>query len=289
MGDISVVEIGFLNIVATPHPPGVYERLLRKCSDTPVKFFGDQTAAITAPRETSSDPNLLEGRLVVWTDIDESQPGIDKRKLAEVRLSDMNFSVPRDLGFNGRVFTYVFNVRAHVLAVETRNEFGQTVSPVRAKRIFDRLMSPFILGLDSEHVEITVIPEDDALARVLGLKRLDKVEILVKRPNADDITTETNAIMAELMAQKAKSEERVLVREAGSDGIELSDENMIRARVAASNGHVSSTGRDSDDEPDRRSTKEYPKVVRWALEAGESFAARVRDAARNATARIDEL
>lgn len=288
MSDESVIEIGFLNIVATPHPEGVYERLLKKAADQPVKFYGDQTAAITKPRQPRNEPNLIEGKLVVWTDIDESQPGIDKRSLSEVRLSDMDFSVPRDLGFNGRVFSYALNISGHVLALETRNEFGQTISPIRAKRIFDRLLSPIVQGLDSEHVEVTVIPEDDALARVLGLNRLDRVEILVKRPNEDDITTETNAVMAELMDQKAKSEERVLVRESGSDGLELSDENMVRARVAANNGHVSSGGRDSDDEPDKRSTKEYPKVVRWVVDVGQSFTAKVRDAARTATARARE-
>lgn len=288
MTDESVIEIGFLNIVATPHPDGVYERLLKQCADQPVKFYGDQTAAITSPRQPKNEPDLLEGRLVVWTDIDENQPGIDKRNLSEVRLSDMDFSVPSNLGFNGRVFTYVFNVKSHVLALETRNEDSQTISPIRAKRIFDRLLSPIVLGLKAEHIEVTVIPEDDALARVLGLKRLDRVEILVKRPNEDDITTEVNAVMAELMEQNAKSEERVLVRAGGEDSLELSDENMVRAKVAAHNGHVSSGGRDADDEPDKRSTKEYPKVVKWVVDAGHSFSAKVRDAARNATARARE-
>ena len=285
MAEEIVQAIGFLNIVATPHPAGVYERLLAQCADTAVTFYGDQTAAITKPRKVRNADNLIEGRLVVWTDIDESQPGINKRSLSEVRLSDMNFTVPRDLGFNGRVFTYVLNTTAHVLALEIRNEFGQTISPMRAKRIFDKLLSPLVLGLDTELVEVTVIPEDDALSRVLGLDRLDKVEILVKRPNEDDITTETNAVMAELMAQKAKSEDRVLTREARSDGLELSEENMARARVAANNGYVSSSGRDDDGETVRRSTKEYPKVVRWVIDAGATFASTIREAARNATAR----
>ena len=134
-------------------------------------------------------------------------------------------------------------------------------------------------------VEVTVIPEDDALSFVLGLSRLDRVEILVKRPNQDDITDKANAIMAELMAQHAKSEDRVLTRAGGSDGLELSEENMVRAEVAATNGYVKSSGRDDEGEPDKRSTKEYPKIVRMVVDAGESFIGKVRDAARNATAR----
>jgi hypothetical protein len=285
MADEQIVEIGFLNIVATPHPAGVYDRLLRVAAGHQVQFFGDQKAAITAPRAASGEPHLLQGRIVVWTDIDEDQPGVNKRDLSPVRLADMDFSVPTNLGFNGKAFIFVFNTASHILAMEARNEFGQTLSTRRAKRIFDRLLSSATLGLDAELVEVTVIPEDDALAFVLGLDRIDKVEILVKRPNEDDITTKTNEIMAELMRQNAKSEDRILIREAGSEGIELSEENMIRAEVAASNGYVKSSGRDVEGETDTRSTKEYPKILRLVVDAGESFISKVRDAARNATAR----
>ena len=285
MADEQVIEIGFLNVVATPHPIGVYDRLLRSVAGEPVKFFGEQVAAITTPRAASGENHLLQGRIVIWTDIDEDQPGVNKRDLSAVRLSDMNFTVPNNLGFNGKVILYTFNTRSHVLAYEARNENGQTLSPRRAKRIFDLLMSPEILGLNAELVEVTVIPEDDALAFVLGLSRLDRVEILVKRPNQDDITDKANAIMAELMAQHAKSEDRVLTRAGGSDGLELSEENMVRAEVAATNGYVKSSGRDDEGEPDKRSTKEYPKIVRMVVDAGESFIGKVRDAARNATAR----
>ena len=285
MADEQAVEIGFLNVVATPHPTGVYDRLLRSVAGQPVQFFGDQVAAITTPRAAPGEGHLLQGRIVMWTDIDEDQPGVNKRDLSAVHLSDMNFTVPRDLGFNGKVFLFVFNTRSHVLAYEARNEFGQTLSPHRAKRIFDLLMSPEILGFDAELVEVTVIPEDDALAFVLGLSRLDKVEILVKRPNQDDITDKANAIMAELMAQNAKSEDRVLTRAAGPDSLELSEENKIRAEVAATNGYVKSSGRDADGQPDKRSTKEYPKILRYVVDAGESFLSKVRDAARNATSR----
>ena len=285
MAEEQTVEIGFLNIVATPHPQGVYERLMRACAGHQVQFYGEQIAAITTPRAARGEPNLLQGRVVIWTDIDEDQPGVNKRSLSAVNLADMNFAVPRDLGFNGKSFVFVFNTTSHTLAFEARNEFGQTLSPRRAKRIFDLLLSPTVLGLDAELVEVTVIPEDDALAIVLGLERLDRIEILVKRPNADDITAATNAIMGELMAQNAKSEDRVLVRQAGTESLDLSEENMTRAEVAASNGYVKSSGKDSDGDSVKRSTREYPKIIRAVVDAGESFISKVRDAARNARTR----
>ncbi len=274
------VRIGFLNVVATPHPNGVYERLLRQAGDTGVNFYGESIAAITSPRAARNENHLIEGRIVVWTEIDESQPGINKRSLSAVRLTDMNFRVPADLGFNGKVFAYVFNTRSHVLAFETRNEFGQNLSPVRAQRIFDILFSARVQGTDVELVEVTVIPEDDALSQVLALDRLDRVDIYLKRPNDDDITKETNRIMAELMAQNVKSEERILSRAPKTEGIELSAENQTRAEVAASNGYVTASGQDADGVPQKRSTKKYPKIEEADLESSVSAISLVRDAAR---------
>lgn len=146
-------------------------------------------------------------------------------------------------------------------------------------------MSARFQGLDVEMVEVTVLPEDDALTQVLALERLDRVDIFLKRPNDDDITAETNRIVAELMEQHAKSEERILTRAPRTDGIELSDENMTRAEVAARNGYVKSKGQDADGNADQRSTKKYPKIVNVTIEGSGSVLSKVRDAARRVTSR----
>jgi Domain of unknown function (DUF4747) len=207
MAQGQVVEFGFINVVATPHPKGVYLSLLKRAANSPVNFWGDQYAAITSPRAYDNEPDLFVGRLVTWTEINEDEPAINKQRLTETSLADLNFSVPADVGFNGRVFYYMLNEKTHVVSVELKNEFGKSISAGRTGKIFSRLMSPEVLGIDSEIVEVTVIPEEDALDWVMGIDRLDRIEILVKRPNADDITAKTNRIMNELDAQNVKRQE----------------------------------------------------------------------------------
>lgn len=274
------LEAGFLNIVATPHPKGVYRRLLERAAEQPVSFWGDYKAAITRPVGLHDDESFRSFQLIIWLEINPDEPTIDKAALKKAGFPREGREFTAKYGVNGRVFYCVFDEKTHILTAELRNEDGKTVSPSRLERIFVELMSPQVLGADAEEVEVTVIPTDDAISYVLGLNRLDKVEILVKRPNQDDITSETNRVMQALMDQNAKSERRVITRQAKTDGIELSDENEVYARVAAHNGHVASSGLDDEGVHDKRSTKEVPKVVKRAIAKGVSYLAALRNLAR---------
>jgi len=283
------LEVGFLNIVATPHPKGVYLRLLNAAAEQPVGFWGQMKAAITKPIALHDDETFQTFQLLIWTEIDPSEPTINKAELKKAQFPREGREFSNKYGVNGRVFYCIFDELTHMLTVELRNEDGQTVSPNRLHRIFTDLLSPEVLGAKSELVEVTVIPTDDAISYVLGLKRLDKVEILVKRPNQDDITSETNRVMKDLIEQNAKSEKRVVSRQPQTDGIELSDENATYARVAAHNGHVDSSGLDDDGVHDKRSTKEVPKIVKRTIAKGITYLAALRNVAREARASREQL
>jgi hypothetical protein len=283
------IEAGFLNVVATPHPKGVYERLLKSAAEKPIGFWGELKAAITAPVALHDDPSFLTFQLIIWMEVNPDSPAINKAQLKKAVFPREGRNFVAKYGVNGRVFYCIFDIKTHQLTVELRNEDGQTVSPRRLERIFTDLLSPEVLGADAEEVEVTVIPTDDAITYVLGLDRLDKVEILVKRPNQDDITTATNRVMKDLIEQKAKSERRVLNRQPKTDGLELSEENETYARVAAHNGHVDSSGLDEEGNHDKRSTREVPKVVRISLAAGTSFLAALRNIARGARDDSEQL
>lgn len=286
---LRTLEVGFLNIVATPHPKGVYRRLLELSAERPVSFWGDYKAAITKPIGLHEDETFRSFQLIIWLEINPDEPTIDKSVLKKAKFPREGREFTAKYGVNGRVFYCLFDEETHQLIVELRNEDGQTVSPRRLERIFVELMSPEVLGAKTEEVEVTVIPTDDAISYVLGLKRLDKVEILVKRPNQDDITTETNRVMNDLIEQNAKSERRIISRQAKTDGIDLSDVNEVYARVAAHNGHVDSSGLDENGDHDTRSTKEVPKIVRRAVGAGVSFLAALRNLAREARDNREQL
>lgn len=80
--------------------------------------------------------------------------------------------------------------------------------------------------------------------------------------------------------QNINKDERIFTRQSGTDSINLSEANHTRALVASTDGFVESTGRDENGQPDRRSTKEYPKIVKRTLAAGTTFLQALRNEAR---------
>ncbi len=125
-----------------------------------------------------------------------------------------------------------------------------------------------------------MIPDEDALSTVLSLDRLDKIIIVLKRPNPGDHHGEdAERILEELHEQNIKRAEYQFSRQSGTDGIVLNEDNETRAEVAASNGHVASAGLDNGRRISR-STKEYPKIVRRTLAAGTLFVSAIRDELR---------
>ena len=274
MPEGNIVEIGFVNVVASPHPDGIYESSISQLANIPVNVRGKDFAIITAPKAVADDEGIYEGIISVWTDIDSSEPSIDKSTFVQKDVEAALKKIFTERGFNNRSFSYVLDNKTHKVAVELRNSIGKTISIRQAGKIFDLLFSK--LNNDRQNFETTVIPEEDALSRVLGLDRLDKIIIVIKRPNpGDHHGTDANEILAELHEQNMKRAEYTFARQPGTDGIHLNEENQTRAEVAATNGYVDSTGLDGD-ETQHRSTKEYPKVIRRALAAGTLFVSALR-------------
>jgi hypothetical protein len=179
MAEDTIVEYCALNVAASPHPEGVYRQILDAAALKPVNYRGDQFATISVP--TEREPGFLQGRLVSWTEINQDEPAIFKDKLTEVDLSDLNIQIPENVGFNGRIFLYTFRVRDHVMFIETKNEFGKRLSPRLVEKILTMLFSAETLGVDAPLVEVTLMPEEDALARILRLGHLKRLEIHLER------------------------------------------------------------------------------------------------------------
>jgi hypothetical protein len=279
MAEDRTITVGFLNIVATPHPEGIYPESLAAVANKPVRVRGNDWAIITKPRPSRGEEGLFEGVISVWTDIDASEPSINKATFERQNVEDALRKIFEERGFNNRSFTYVLDNQTHRVAAELKNEAGKTISVLQVGRIFDLLLSK--LNREGQTFEVTVVPEEDAIDRVLGLSRLDRVDILLKRPNIGDHDDgDAEEVLRELYEQNIKQAEYTFARQPGTDGIHLNEENTTKAEVAAENGYVRSSGLDEYGNKDRRSTKEYPKIVPLTLAAGAIAIALLRREAK---------
>jgi len=273
------VTIGFLNVVATPHPANVYRDALRDVANKPARVRGNDWAIITTPRAVRGEEGLFEGTISVWTDVDASEPSINKATFQRVDVEAALRKIFQERGFNNRSFYYFLDEETHKVTVQLKNEDGKTISIRQASRIFDLLLST--LNKEGQTYEVTIVPEEDAIEQVLSLARLDRVEILLKRPNSGDHDDgDAEEVLRELYEQNIKQADYSFARQPGTDGIHLNAENEKRAEVAAQNGYVKSSGLDEDGDRDKRSTKEYPKIVALTLAGGLVAFAAIRAEAK---------
>jgi hypothetical protein len=170
------IILGGLNIVASPHPEGVYEGMFKTVAGKEVALWGSDHARITEPKPREGNADQLHGLIHVWTKIDRKGRWFDRDKDGEAEDEEKSKIVlPGHLDPNYRTFNYAFIKSRHRLIFEIRNEFGDNLGVSRAERLFRFLFSPEQLGSEHPSVMITPIPEDGAIDRILAIPRLRPV------------------------------------------------------------------------------------------------------------------
>lgn len=269
---------GALNIVAQPHPVGVYRRIFDAAAllTSGARFHGDNFARIS--RLADDDRGFLKGRLAIWTEIDPREPVINKATLDQSILSDSDLSFQSEIGFNSRVFNFIFREQKHEVVVELRNDLGSSISIGRAKLAFQKIFQYVkVEGVDD--ISVHAKSAHDAVDRVLDLDTLRKIRIHLQIPNPDDLSEATAAIMAEIDQLNTKVIDTELTKRAGPDGLKLNDRYKAMAEIAKDNGFVSSEGMNEVGEKETRSTKDTPDVFSQQFLENETSYSALRRAA----------
>jgi hypothetical protein len=269
----TTIEVAALNVVASPHPPGTYLKLLQHVAGKEIPLWGSDWAKITEPRSIDGREDEFFGEILIWTHINTDIPWINKDTDKEATNEEMQpvvEALPQNLEPNFRPFTYILNHAEHIVLVEIRNEANQRLSPKRAKRMFDRLFE--YLPAELPEVDVTVIPEEESLEKIFAIKRLRKLEIFIKRPNPDDLGEDYRRVMETLEEEGARSQKIEKVKAAKRSTLTPNVETKRLAVIASTNGYVSGEGKDESGTPVFESTEEHPKVRKLVVNTS-TFAA----------------
>ncbi|MGJ5065506.1 DUF4747 family protein [Bradyrhizobium oligotrophicum] len=271
------IQICALNLAANPHPESVYVSILRQSSRFLVQARGTDYAKITTPRAVSGRNGLYSGRILIWTEIDLKRPWLDLNNEDELSPSlKRSINIPDNARPNLRVFGYVFVEKTHRVYFESKNEFGEGLGPNIARGIFRKLTSQELLGFDSPEVEVTIVPEVDAVDRILKLPRLRMLFMRVTLPNPDTASPAARRRVYErLKRANARQLEEKYVKSSDAEKLETTPEIRETAEVAAENGLVRAEGRDNDGKKLEVSTEEYPKRYFVGASVGTSFLSRL--------------
>lgn len=196
----------------------------------------------------SGRPGIYSGRILIWTEIDLKRPWLDLTNEDELSATlKGSINIPANARPNGRVFGYVFAEKNHRVYFESKNEFGESLGPTVAKSIFTKITSQELLGFNSPEVEVTIVPDVDAVDRVLTIPRLRTLFIRVTLPNPDTASPEARKrVYDRLKRAKARQLEERYIKSSDAEKLQMTPEIRETAEVAAENGLVRGEGRDDD-------------------------------------------
>jgi hypothetical protein len=267
------LEIGAINVAASPHPSGIYRRLLNLATNVEIHLHGSDWGKITTVTPFEDKPGLLSGRVLLWAHIDKDGKWLNKKKNIEATPAEKNQVVlPPDIEPNFRSFYFVFHEEKHRIVVEFKNELGQTFGPARAQSFFSKLFNGDVMNELAVEVAVTVVPTEDALDKIFKIPRLRWLRIHNTRPNAEDLSDEAEALQERLKQMGAKSQDLELAKAAKVKALNPDDKIRELAAAAVVDGFVEGKGKTEAGSNVFESTKRHPKIVELEIQGGSSFA-----------------
>lgn len=264
-----------INIVTHPHDSKKYRQIFKSAVRTRVKFRGNDFAQISPISKVRND--VFTGVLAMWTEIDQHAGVLNLVEIIEVEFTDSGVVIPRNAGFNPRLFQFSFNVKTHQLYIENKNEKNQTVTPGTVAKAMTKILGAVVDGLDDiNELQITVVPTEDAISQVLSVKYIRTIYIKIVRPNPNSQGTAFARVNARMKSENIGVIEEKLTRAKGEKTIKLDKVHNDEVEVASSNGYVAVSGVDSAGERVNKSTKQYPKEIEVEVDNNSSTTATLR-------------
>lgn len=257
-----------LNVVAHPHPDEIYRSLfLASAKANAANYRADHYARVSPV--TSSEDGVFRGRLAIWTELDPGEPTINKESFEQKLLSDSDIALPRNIGFNSKIFYFSFNVASHRLFIELKNDEGQTISAGIARLAFERILKSVEDQFETE-VKVYISTLSAAVERIFALPTIRKIEMRLDLPNPDDLSEAEERVLEEIKKRKAKRYEQSMTKLADADTLILTEEDKVVVRLTKDNGFTRVEGKDGTGDKVALSTSDYPDIRSMDLDTNDS-------------------
>ncbi|USD33956.1 MULTISPECIES: DUF4747 family protein [Vibrio] len=253
-----------LNIVSHPHSPENYINMFfdLKKTDLAIKLRGDTYATVVHinRQDKSIKDGPILGEIVKYTHIDKdadwyditSQEVATEKDLLKIK------SLPDHLKPNMSRFSFIFYPDCHLMIFESLYE-GQGFSPNYAQKLFDSIFNSPKFTDKYGDVNVTVVPETDAIDNVLSLSGIKYLRMVTSMPNPDTLKKAEEKVKKRLSKINAISEERIL-KSTREQELLLDEITKLEAKVAAKNGEVNLKRYNESGKKEEFNTKEHALV-----------------------------
>jgi Domain of unknown function (DUF4747) len=256
------ILVSVLNITIHPHSPKQYVELFDAtfASGRAVPYRGNQYGMLGSSYYLDENNPLvgISGEIYRYLDFD---PGarwlnIEEHKVADQR--DMrSVRIPDHLRPEFVSARYVFFPKVHRIFFESRTADGKAFGPTSVYKLMHGLMNQPQLTRKFGKVDVVIEPSKEGLRRILEMPKLDRLEILIRRPNPEDLAGAEKRVLRRLERQSAEHVEENLKAVRGKS-IQPDRDTQTLARIGASNGQVMGIGKDQEGRPLRVSTTDHP-------------------------------
>lgn len=280
------IRISALNIVTHPHSPQTYVDLLKDVYSfgKSVRYRANHYGMLGYVHELKEGEPLegIYGEIHRFIDFSTDEPWINLKNHKKADKADMTAMVlPEYLrpGFNSCRFAFFPN--RHRFFFESKTEGNKSISAKTMRDLMDGLLNQ--LALRKKYGEVTVIvePTSESVERIFQIHRLERLDMEINLPNADELNAAERKVLLRLANQNAKKEEISLVASSGMS-LNPDDDTKTLANVAAVNGVAMGRGKTANNKRVFESTIDHPweETVEFnpKLQGGrEVFLARVTD------------
>lgn len=256
MGRIRKLNLSAINIVQHPHSAKKYIELFEEINKTPkiVPIFGSFKGLIS-----NIEINKSEGYIFVkffrFTDINPNSPWLNTNNKNQVVDQDGNAVqlVEEHFKPNSKEIYFYFVIKNHRLVFDTK-----LITARSMKSFLENLIKgTTFTNINKEDVKVTIEQSAESLEEILQLYHISKIDLLINRPNPDDLSQSfENSVKKRLENMEASSYEQVV--KSDSVGIKPDKELKDYMTVARSNGQVDVKGIDEHGNTKTESTANHP-------------------------------
>jgi len=259
------VSIGAINITMHPHSPLDYVKLFKdarkmECFSKMSKDKAGLIAKVNYQDKSKGKTSPITGDLYRFSHIDTNGNWFNtltNQHAEEDELDAVN--IPEHLKPNSSRFSYLFFPESHVLFYESYYD-GHTLGSQSALKLIEGVLNDERLVKKYGVVDVTIIPCKENLSEALSIPSMNKLTMLIKRPNPDGLKKAEQKVLNRFNAQNIAKYKHELVAVPGIS-LEPDEDTKTLANIAAKNGSVGVIGRDQQDHPIEYKTENHPWTI----------------------------
>jgi hypothetical protein len=260
------IQIAALNIAMhKPHSPQRYVDLFRDAARSRMLVGQGELRAMMLGDlygvNQAIEKDELQGEIYRFLKVDANEPWFDLKTKKQATQEEVEkISIPKHLLAHMQRISFVFFPKKHQLWFASKDG-KNSLGPLLAQKFFQQLFEAVCADRDYPLVNVTAIPEKNAIDEMFKIHRLRQITLTFRRPNVgDDGSEEEGELLAAMEAQGiyVYSED---MRAGKGGGIKPNDRTKNRAAIAAVNGAVEVDGYDADGKPVQESSEDKPMRI----------------------------